>query len=269
MDKPLSKKVIVVTGGTGILGGSFVHAISKAGGKVCVLGRNEAVAKKRCAEIETEGGNALAVVCDVMQHDQLKRAKDLILNHFGRIDGLVNAAGGNIPEGIIQAEDDLFNLDIQGMEKAMDLNVWGTIAPTKVFGAAMLITGGGSIVNISSVNADRALTKVLGYSMGKAAIDMFTKWFASELSLRYGDKMRMNAIRPGFFLTEQNRTLLTNPDGSYKDRGNKIIANSPLKKFGKPEDLDGALIWLLSDSSKFVTGSIVTVDGGFSAFSGI
>jgi NAD(P)-dependent dehydrogenase (short-subunit alcohol dehydrogenase family) len=269
MSKSLSDKVIIVTGGTGVLGGSFVQAIAQAGGSVCILGRNEKVAQERSAAIQAAGGKALAVVCNVMDVNELEIAKTTILNHFGKINGLVNAAGGNSPEGIVQPEQDLFALDIKGMQNSMNLNIWGTIAPTKIFGSAILASGGGSIVNISSVSADRALTKVMGYTMGKAAIDAFTKWFAVELSMRHGDKIRMNAIKPGFFITEQNRKLLLREDGSPTERAAKILANTPFKKFGNPADLNSALIWLLSDDSAFVTGSIVTIDGGFNAFSGV
>ncbi|MEY4936643.1 MAG: putative oxidoreductase UxuB [Bacteroidota bacterium] len=269
MSLSLEGKVIVVTGGTGVLGGSFVNAIAQAGGAVCILGRNEKIAQQRSSEIQAAGGKALALVCDVLNINELEIAKTTILNHFGKINGLVNAAGGNSPAGIIQPEQDIFAFDLNGMQNSMNLNLWGTVAPTKIFGSAILQSGGGSIVNISSVSADRALTKVMGYSMGKAAIDAFTKWFAVELSMRHGDKMRMNAIKPGFFITEQNRNLLLNEDGSPKERAIKILANTPFKKFGNPADLNSALIWLLSDDSAFVTGSIVTIDGGFNAFSGV
>jgi len=151
----------------------------------------------------------------------------------------------------------------------MDLNLWGTLIPTQVFGAVMAKNGGGSIVNISSVSSKHVVTKVLGYSMGKAAIDCYTQWFAVEVANRFGDAIRMNSIMPGFFLTEQNRTLLTNPDGSYTDRGNLVLKNTPYKRFGKPEELIGALIYLLSDASKFVTGAQIGVDGGFTVFSGV
>jgi NAD(P)-dependent dehydrogenase (short-subunit alcohol dehydrogenase family) len=265
----LKDKIIIVTGGTGILGGSFCKAIAAEGGTVCILGRNAEVAQARAEEIKQSGGKAFPIICDVMNILELETARDTILSQFGKIDGLVNGAGGNVPEAVVQENQDVFDLNIDGVRKALELNIFGTVAPTKIFGAAMLASGGGSIINISSVSSDRALTKVLGYSMAKSAIDTFTKWFAVELSARHGDAIRMNAIKPGFFITEQNRTLLTNEDGSPKERGKKILANTPFKKFGNPEDLNGALIWLLSDSSKFVTGSIVTIDGGFNAFSGV
>jgi NAD(P)-dependent dehydrogenase (short-subunit alcohol dehydrogenase family) len=265
----LKDKVIIVTGGTGILGGAFVKAIAGAGGTVVILGRNTTVAKQRADEINDAGGKAFAVVADVLEEADLTRARDIILEKFGTIDGLVNGAGGNIPEGVLQPDADIFSLNIDGMKKAMVLNVWGTIIPTQIFGAVMAKKGSGSIVNISSVSSKQVVTKVLGYSMGKAAVDCYNQWFAVEVANRFGDAIRVNAIMPGFFLTEQNRTLLTNPDGSYTQRGNLVIQNTPFKRFGKPEELVGALIYLLSDAAKFVTGMQLGVDGGFTVFSGV
>ena len=265
----LKGKVIVVTGGTGILGGSFVTAIGEAGGIPIVIGRNEEIAKQRAEAIISKGGKAMAVLADVLEEKDLVKARDLILEKFGTIDGLVNGAGGNIPEGVLQPDADVFSMNIDGMKKAMVLNVWGTIIPTQIFGAVMAKNGGGSIVNISSVSSKQVVTKVLGYSMGKAAIDCYTKWFAVEVANRFGDTIRVNAIMPGFFLTEQNRTLLTKEDGTYTDRGNLVIKNTPFKRFGKPEELVGALIYLLSDASQFVTGMELGVDGGFTVFSGV
>jgi NAD(P)-dependent dehydrogenase (short-subunit alcohol dehydrogenase family) len=265
----LNGKVIVVTGGTGILGGAFVKGIAAAGGTAVILGRNAAVAEQRAQEIIAAGGKALAVVADVLEEADLVRARDLILEKCGKIDGLVNGAGGNMPEGVLQPDADIFSMNIDGMKKAMVLNVWGTIIPTQVFGGVMAKNGGGSIVNISSVSSKQAVTKVLGYSMGKAAVDCYTQWFAVEVANRFGDSIRVNAIMPGFFLTEQNRTLLTNTDGSFTDRGNLVIKNTPFKRFGKPEELVGALIYLLSDASRFVTGMQLGVDGGFTVFSGV
>ena len=265
----LNNKVIVVTGGTGILGNSFVNGIVEAGGTVCILGRNSKLAKERAAAINKNGGKALALIADVLNEQQLIEAKNLVLATFGRIDGLVNGAGGNMPEGVLQPEDDLFSLNIAGMKKVLDLNLWGTILPTQIFGEEIAKAANGSIVNISSMNSKRAVTKVLGYNMGKAAMDCYNQWFAVELANRYGDKIRMNAIAPGFFLTEQNRNLLTNPEGGYTTRGESVIRNTPFKRFGHPDELIGALVWLLSDASAFVTGSMICVDGGFSIFSGV
>ena len=265
----LKDKVIVVTGGTGVLGKSFVKGIAAAGGTVVIIGRDINKANTIADEINKNGGNAMPISADVLNETQMLEAREKILTSFGKIDGLVNAAGGNVPEGVLQNGADIFDLNIEGMKNALVLNVWGTVIPTQIFGSVMAKNGGGSIVNISSVSPKRALTKVLGYSMGKAAIDAYNQWFAVETANRFGDTIRMNALMPGFFLTEQNRTLLTNPDGSLTDRGNLIIQNTPFKRFGSPDELIGALVYLLSDASKFVTGTQIGVDGGFSVFSGV
>lgn len=265
----LKDKVIVVTGGTGILGNSFVNGIVEAGGKVAILGRKKEVAEERAASINANGGHALGVVADVLDEQQLHEAKDIILNEFGRIDGLVNGAGGNMPEGVLQPEQDVFKMNIHGMKRTLDLNLWGAVIPTQVFGEAIAESGNGSIVNISSMNSKRAITKVLGYNMGKAALDCYNGWFAVELARRHGDKIRMNALAPGFFLTEQNKNLLTTPEGGFTERGELVIRQTPFKRFGHPDELKGALVWLLSDASKFVTGSMICVDGGFSIFGGV
>jgi len=266
----LKDKVIVVTGGTGILGKSFVEGIAAAGGAVGILGRNRQVAEERAAAINANGGRAIALIADALDENALIAAKDKVIAAYGRIDGLVNAAGGNMPEGVLLPEQDLFEMNTAGMRKVMELNIWGTVIPTQIFGEAIVQTAGrGSIVNISSMNSKRAVTRVLGYNMGKAAMDCYNQWFAVELANRYGDAIRMNALAPGFFLTEQNRNLLTKPEGGYTDRGERVIRNTPFKRFGDPDELIGALVWLLSDASKFVTGSMLTVDGGFSIFSGV
>lgn len=266
----LSGKVIIVTGGTGILGKSFVNGIVEAGGTVGILGRNAEVAEERADAINKNGGSAIALVADALDEAALTAAKDKVISAFGKIDGLVNGAGGNIPEGVLMPDQDLFEMNIAGMKRAMELNLWGTILPTQVFGKAIHDTAGaGSIVNISSMNSKRATTRVLGYNMGKAAVDCYNQWYAVELANRYGDAIRMNAIAPGFFLTEQNRNLLTKPEGGYTERGEKAIRQTPFNRFGHPNELIGALVWLLSDASKFVTGSMVCVDGGFSIFGGV
>jgi NAD(P)-dependent dehydrogenase (short-subunit alcohol dehydrogenase family) len=265
----LEGKVVIVTGGTGILGNSFIEAIVDAGGAVGILGRKESVAEERAASIRKNGGRAIALVADVMNETELVKAKDKLSSEFGKIDGLVNAAGGIMPEGVLQPNDDIFSMNLDGMKKTMELNLWGTILPTQVFGESIAATGKGSIVNISSMNSKRAITKVLGYNMGKAAVDCYTQWFAVELANRYGDAIRMNALAPGFFLTEQNRNLLTTADGGFTERGEKVIRQTPFKRFGRPEELKGALVWLLSDASEFVTGSMISVDGGFSVFGGV
>lgn len=265
----LKGKVIVVTGGTGILGEAFTNGIIQAGGAVGILGRNEKIANERVQNVIAQGGRAIALIADVTDELQLLAAREKMHAEFGKIDGLVNAAGGNLPEAVVQPEQDIFKLNVTALEDVMRLNLVGTILPTQVFGEAIKNAGSGSIVNISSVVSQLAVTKVLGYSLAKSSIDSYTHWFAVELAKRYGDAIRMNSIAPGFFLTEQNRTLLTNADGSLTDRGNLVLQNTPFKRFGNPEELSGALVWLLSDSSKFVTGSKITVDGGFTIYSGV
>jgi len=265
----LEGKVIIVTGGTGILGNAFVEAIVSTGGIVGILGRRGYIATKRAEDIKTTGGMAIPLEADVMNEAQLERARERVLNEFGRIDGLVNAAGGNLPGGVLQPGDDIFKMNLEGMKKVMEINLWGTLIPTQIFGEAIASGGRGSIVNISSMNSKKAITKVLGYNMGKAAVDCYTQWYAVELANRYGDSIRMNALAPGFFLTEQNRDLLLTPHGDYTSRGELAIRQTPFKRFGDPDELKGALIWLLSDASRFVTGSMICVDGGFSSFGGV
>ena len=263
----IKDKVIVVTGGTGILGGAFIKAIAEAGGKVVIIGRNEEVGQERAQEVQETGGDAVFVPADVLNEVDLQRACDQVLAKYGRIDGLVNGAGGNVAAAVIAPDQDIFNINISALKEAFDLNLYGTILPTSVFGRHMT-ENGGTIINISSMAALTAITRVLGYSMAKAAIDNFTRWMAVELANRYGDKIRMNAIAPGFFVTKQNRHLLTTEDGCTA-RGEAVIRNTPYKRFGEPEELNGALIWLLSDASKFVNGEVICVDGGFHIFSGV
>ena len=265
----LQDKVIVVTGGTGILGKAFIEGIVSFGGTAVIVGRNEEEGNKRAAEINANGGKALFIKGNVLDEKDMEKVRDITLEKFGSIDGLVNGAGGNMPQGVIQPDQDVFDMNIDGLRQVLDLNLMGTIIPTKIIGSAMAKQNGGSIVNISSVSAKQVITKVLGYSIGKAGVDCFTKWMAVETAKRHGDKIRINSIMPGFFLTEQNRTLLTNPDGSYTERGNLVIKKTPDNRMGKPDELIGALVYLLSDASKFVNGTDIGVDGGFVAFGGV
>lgn len=268
-DFNLHGKTIVVTGGTGVLGEAFVNGIAAAGGTVGILGRNEKVATDRADAITNKGGKAVPLIADVTNVEQLMAAKEKLLKEFGKIDGLVNAAGGNMPGAVLAPDQDVFQLDVEALKKVMDLNLFGTVIPTQVFGRAIAEQKRGSIVNISSMASQRVITKVLGYSMAKTAIDSYTKWFAVELGKRYGDTIRMNAIAPGFFLTEQNKMLLTNGNGTLTERGELVIKQTPFNRFGRADELIGALVWLLSDASRFVTGTVVNVDGGFSVFSGV
>lgn len=265
----LKDKVIIVTGGTGVLGYAMIKGIVANGGTVGILGRKKHIAEERAHEIIAAGGKAIPLVADVMNEGQLESVKKEVLDAYGRIDGLLNAAGGNLPEGILMPDDDIFEMNIDGMRKAMELNVWGTVIPTKIFGKQMAEQGGGSIVNISSVNSKKAVTRVMGYNMGKASIDYYTEWFAVELAKRFGDKIRINAIAPGFYLADQNRAFLVQPDGHLTNRGQQVIHATPFHRFGNPNELQGAAVWLLSDASKFVTGIRICVDGGFSINSGV
>lgn len=265
----LSGKVIIVTGGTGILGEAFVNAVAEAGGKVALLGRNETIGMQRASILTAKGQEAMFVKADVLVKEQLVKARETVLQKWGRIDGLVNAAGGNVPEAVIPPGSDIFNIDIDGLKKAFDLNLFGTLLPVSVFGESLKASGKGSIINISSMAAQTSITRVLGYSMAKAAIDNYTRWMCVEMAARFGSALRINAIAPGFFITEQNRTLLTNPDGSYTSRGENVIRSTPFKRFGKPDELEGALVWLLSDASSFVSGEVICIDGGFHVFSGV
>lgn len=265
----LSGKVAIVTGGTGVLGGAMAKGLAGAGAKVGILGRNEESADENVKEINDEGGKAIPLLADVLVESELEAARDKVLDQWGQIDVLINAAGGNMEGAIINPDESFMDLDDEAMERVMDLNFMGTYHPTKIFGENMIENKSGSIIHISSMAADRAITRVMGYSAAKAAIDNFTKTLATEMALKYGDGLRVNAIAPGFFIGEQNRDLLLNGDGSLTDRGQTIVDNTPMKRFGKKEELIGTAIWLASDASKFVTGTVIPVDGGFSAYSGV
>lgn len=265
----LENKVIVVTGGTGVLGSYFVKAIIQSGGSAVILGQNEKRGNSQVEEISKNNGVALFIKVNVLDKLQLLKAKDVILKKFGKIDGLVNAAGGNNPDGIFKTVEDILCMNTDGMKQALELNLWGTIIPNQVFGPTLINSGNGSIVNISTVGSKRALRSVLGFCLGKASIDYYTKWFAVEMANRHGDTLRINSISPGFFLSEQNRTQLTNKDGFFTTKIESIINQTPFNRLGSPEELSGALVWLLSDSSKFVTGIDILVDGGFMANSGV
>lgn len=266
----LENKTIVVTGGTGVLGYSFNKAIADAGANVVIIGRNITKAEERANEIVASGGNAIGISADVTREDELENAKRIILKKYNSIDGLVNAAGGNMPKAVVQPHEDIFELDIAALQSVMNLNLFGTVLPTQIFGKEMIKKEGkSSVINISSASAHAAITRVLGYTLAKNAIEGYTKWFALESAKRYGDKIRFNALVPGFFLTEQNRTLLTNEDGTLTERGNFINKQTPFVRFGQPEELSGALVWLLSDASQFVNGASIVVDGGFLINSGV
>ncbi len=265
----LDGRVAIITGGAGVLGSAMAMGLATAGVKVAVLSRTASKVEAAVEQIQSAGGTAMPLVADVLDKAQLEQARDKVLETWGRIDILVNAAGGNMKGATIMPSQSFFDLSVSDFQKVTDLNLKGTVIPSLVFGEAMAKTGKGSIVNISSMAAQRVITRVVGYSASKAAIDNFTRWMAVELALKFGEGMRVNAIAPGFFIGEQNRRLLLNEDNTLTQRGQMIVDHTPMKRFGEPEELCGTLNWLCSEDSKFVTGIVVPVDGGFSAFSGI
>ena len=265
----LKNKVAVVTGGNGVLGGAIAKGFAEQNIKVAILGRTPETVKERVEEINQNGGEAMELVADVLDETSLIKAREKVLNRWGRLDVLVNAAGGNIAGATIGPEQSFFDLKLDDLDKVSSLNFKGTVLPTYVFGEVMVEKREGSIINISSMAAQRALTRVMGYSAAKAAVDNFTKWLSVEMASKYGDGIRINAIAPGFFIGEQNRSLLLNDDGSLTSRGQTIINQTPMKRFGKPEELQGAANWLAGDGAAFVTGIVIPVDGGFGAFSGV
>ncbi len=265
----LEGKVAIVTGATGVLGGAMARGLAQAGAKVGVLGRRAALAEQVAAEITAAGGEGLALPADVLQIDQLRAAYDTVMARWGRIDILVNAAGGNSPEAIVAPDQHFFDLPMEAMQPILDLNLNGTLLPCQVFGRVMAEQRQGCIVNISSMAVARAMTRTVAYSAAKAAVENFTRWLAVEMALKYGIGVRVNAIAPGYFLGEQNRRLLLNEDNTLTSRGQAIIRGTPAGRFGEPHELVSTLIWLCSPGAGFVTGVTVPVDGGFSAFTGI
>lgn len=265
----LNGKRAIVTGGTGVLGGAMARGLARAGAQVAVLGRRADKAGEVAQQIIDAGGQAMAAPADVMDAESLDGARAAVVAAWGGIDILINAAGGTTPQATVSPDKTIFDMPLEPMREVFDLNLIGTLLPSQVFGAEMAKQGAGSIVNISSMNAQRALTRAIAYSAAKASIDNFTKWLAVELALKFGEGLRVNAIAPGFFVGDQNRALLLNEDGSLTKRGETIIAHTPAGRFGDPDDLLGATIYLCSPAARFVTGTIMMVDGGVNAFSGI
>jgi NAD(P)-dependent dehydrogenase (short-subunit alcohol dehydrogenase family) len=265
----LTDRVIVVTGATGALAGSAADYLAARNARVVYLGRSQdkldaAISKCRA---KTPDAQCLGLVADVLDRPALERAGDAVIQQWGRIDGLVNGAGGNMPGATISPEKSFADLDFESFQQVMDLNLHGTVLPSLVFTPAMM--EGGSVVNFSSVSAPQAVTRVVGYSAAKAGVENFTRWLAVDLGRRTGGKVRVNAVLPGFFIGEQNRRLLTQEDGSLTERGELVIRNTPFGRFGEADELHGAIHYLLASASRFVTGTILPVDGGFVAFSGV
>jgi NAD(P)-dependent dehydrogenase (short-subunit alcohol dehydrogenase family) len=264
----LAGRVAAVTGGYGVIGGTLAASLAEAGVKVAIIGRRRDAAGEKVEAIRRAGGQALAVIADAVDEAQVKAACDEIVGAWGRVDILINGAGGSVPA----ARNDnrsVFDVTMAAFDEVLRLNLHGTVVPSMIFGRAMAGQGSGCIINISSMAATLPLTGIMGYSIAKAGIDNLTRWLAMDLARRYGSGLRVNAIAPGFFLGNQNRALLVNPDGTHTPRGATVIARTPMGRFGDAQELVGPVHWLCSDAASFVTGVVVPVDGGFSAFSGV
>ncbi|MCS7061358.1 MAG: SDR family oxidoreductase [Anaerolineae bacterium] len=266
----LTGRVAVVIGGSGTLGAAMAHGLLDAGACVCILGRDLRKASRVAGSLSPDPARVMAVSADVTVPVLVEQAADAVIRRWGRVDILVNAAGGNRPDATTDAARSFFDLPFDSIRAAIDLNLMGTLLPCQVFGRLMAQAKYGSIITISSMAVPRALTRVVGYSAGKAGMENFTRWLAVYMAREVSPALRVNAIAPGFFLADQNRAMLVDPaTGSLTSRGQAIIEHTPMRRFGEPADLIGALLWLASDASAFVTGIVVPVDGGFSAFSGV
>lgn len=260
-------KVVVITGGTGVLGACIGEYLSLQGAIVVLLGRRKEEGERIVSEISAKGGTAAFLVSDVLNPEMVKSNCDEIMARFGRVDALLNAAGGNMKGATIQPDGNIFDLKAEDFKTVVDLNLTGTVIPTQVFLKPMVEAGKGAIVNFTSMAAFRPLTRVVGYASAKAGISNFTAYMANEVASKFTPSIRVNAIAPGFFLTNQNRALLTNPDGSLTERGADVIRQTPFKRFGHPDELCGTIQYLISDASSFVTGTVAVVDGGFNVYS--
>lgn len=259
-------QVVVITGGTGVLGRAIAAHLAEEGAKVVILGRKAEVGNAIVADIKANGGEAMFLTTDVMSREALEQNLADILAAYGRVDALLNAAGGNMPGATIGPDGTFFDLKIEEYQRVLELNLVGTVLPTQIFLKPMVEQKKGAIVNFSSMAAFRPLTRVCGYASAKAGISNFTAYMATEIAKKFGEGIRINAIAPGFFLTEQNRSLLTNPDGTYTQRGQDVIRQTPFGRMGRPEELCGTIQYLISEASSFVTGTVAIVDGGFNTF---
>lgn len=265
----LKGKVVLITGGAGVLASEMARGLGSAGCKIVILDLRAESAEERAGELQKGGIEAIGLGASVLDEGGLVKAREKVLKKYGRIDILINAAGGNMPGATIGPDQTFFDLNLDDLKKVMDLNFIGSVLPSQVFGKAMADQGKGSIINISSMAAGPVITRVMGYSASKAGISNFTQWLAVEMAKKFGEGIRVNAIAPGFFIGEQNRRLLTNEDGSFTERGMDVIRKTPMGRFGEAEELIGLTLYLAGDAAKFVTGVVVPVDGGFSAFSGV
>ena len=267
-DFRLDDRVVVVTGGYGVLGSAMARGLLDAGATVVPLGRSLDKAEAAASALDPDGGRSFGVAADVLDADALADARDSVLDRFGRIDALVNAAGGNVSGATLQPGESPFGLDPAAWRQVVDLNLHGTILPTQAFGPALADAEAGAVVNVSSMAASRVISRVAGYSVAKAGVDHFTRWMAVELAKQTEGRVRVNAVAPGFFVADQNRDLLLNGDGSLTERGSDIIAHTPAGRFGEPAEVAGAVIFLCSRAARFVTGAVLPIDGGFSTYGG-
>ena len=262
----IKDQVVVITGGTGVLGREIGTYLAHEGARVVLLGRRQDVGEALAEGIRAQGGDAAFYVCDVTNMEMVNGVRDQIVDRYGRVDALLNAAGGNMPGATIPPGKTLFDVQVEEFERVLNVNLTGTLIPTQAFLKPMTEAGHGSIVNFSSMAAFRPLTRVMGYAAAKAGISNLTAFLANEVATKFSPSIRVNAIAPGFFLTDQNRALLTNPDGTLTERGQDVIRQTPFKRFGKPEELCGTIQYLISQASTFVTGTVAVVDGGFNTF---
>jgi NAD(P)-dependent dehydrogenase (short-subunit alcohol dehydrogenase family) len=268
MDKNLSGKIAVVTGGSGVLGSNVSQGLLEAGATVLVIGAHQ---NKVDAAVERlrQYGDVCGLVCNVLDSAEINKARDYVMDKWGRVDILVNAAGGNVPGATIMDDQHVFDMKDEDLRRVIDLNLYGTIYPCLAFGKIMAEQKSGSIINVSSMAAYDALSRVMGYAIAKEGVNALTKWLAQEMAIKYSEKIRVNAIAPGFFIGEQNRRALINEDGTLTERSHKVIAKTPMRRFGDISELNGIVRFLCSDEASFVTGTIIPVDGGFSSFSGV
>lgn len=262
----IKDQVVVITGGTGVLGRAIGSHLAREGAKVVLLGRRKDVGEELAEDIRKQGGHATFMVCDVTEIEAVNQVRDEVVRLYGRVDALLNAAGGNMPGATIPPGKTLFDVQVEEFQRVLNVNLTGTLIPTQAFLKPMTEAGHGSIVNFSSMAAFRPLSRVMGYAAAKAGISNLTAFLANEVASKFSPCIRVNAIAPGFFLTDQNRSLLTTPDGELTERGNDIIRQTPFKRFGKPEELCGTIQYLISEASAFVTGTVAVVDGGFNVF---
>ena len=265
----LTDRVAVVTGGAGTLGLAMAHGLAEAGAKVALLSRRREAIDAAAAALRELGFEAVGVPADVLDPTSLADAAERVAQEWGRVDVLLTAAGGNRPDAIVFGERDLFGLTPEAFRQVVALNLDGTLLPIQAFAPAMIRAGHGSVITISSMAAQKPLSRVIGYGAAKAAVDNLTRWLAVHMAQTYGEGLRVNAIAPGFFVGEQNRALLLEPGGQPTERGASILRNTPMGRFGDPDDLVGTAVWLASDASRFVTGVVVPVDGGYAAFGGV